>query len=53
MFKQLITACSAAVVALFGGNSRKPAENPEDMLRRGFEQSYPGWVKDGLLKKPE
>jgi hypothetical protein len=53
MFKQFIAVCSSALVALFGGKSRKPAEDPEDMLRRGYEQSYPGWVKDGLLKKPE
>jgi hypothetical protein len=26
-------------------------QGPEQMLKRGFEQSYPGWVKDGLLKK--
>jgi hypothetical protein len=48
-----MTTWTAAVVAFFVGKPSKPTENPEDMLRRGFEQSYPGWVKDGLLKKPE
>ena len=42
-----------AVAAFFG--LKKPSErdeSPEQMLKRGFEQSYPGWVADGLLKKP-
>ena len=43
-----------AVAAFFGvKRASKRDETPEQMLKRGFEQSYPGWIADGLLKKPD
>jgi len=38
---------------LFAYRASKRDETPEQMLKRGFEQSYPGWIADGLLKKPD
>ena len=43
-----------AVAAFLGFKpASKRDESPEQMLKRGFERSYPGWVADGLLKKPD
>jgi hypothetical protein len=53
MLARFFTACTAAVAALFGSKTSKRDETPEQMLLRGFQESYPSWVKEGLLKKPE
>jgi hypothetical protein len=43
----------AVVMAFFGRTASKTDESPEQMLKRGFERSYPEWVANGLLKKPD
>jgi len=46
-------ALYAAVVAFFGFKAQsKTDEGPEEMLKKGFERSYPEWEAKGLLKKP-
>jgi hypothetical protein len=32
---------------------RRRKETPEEAILRSFKESYPQWVKDGALKKPD